>query len=71
MELQRSRDRVIAGVCAGLARELDVEPMVLRTLYTVTLVFFGLGIPLYLVLYLLMEPSPGEARASEPRAATA
>lgn len=59
---RRSEDRIIAGVCGGLAEELDVEPMVLRTLYTATLVLFGLGIPLYLGLYLWMEPSPDRAR---------
>lgn len=57
MPITRSEDRVIAGVCGGLAEHLDVEPMVLRTLYTSTLVLFGLGIPLYLVLFLAMEPS--------------
>lgn len=58
MTIERSPDRVIAGVLGGLAREFGVEPMVLRTLYTTTLVLFGLGVPLYVGLYLWMEPNP-------------
>lgn len=60
---------VIAGVCGGLARELDVEPMVLRTLYTSTLVLFGLGVPLYVGLYLWMEQSQADDEV-EPRRET-
>lgn len=55
--LRRSEDRVIAGVCGGLAREFGHEPMTFRILYTATFVLFGLGIPLYLVLFLAMEPA--------------
>jgi phage shock protein PspC (stress-responsive transcriptional regulator) len=62
LELSRSDDRIIAGVCAGLAEEIGVEPMVFRTLYAATLVLFGLGVPLYVGLHLAMEPSAGEAR---------
>ncbi|PSG96570.1 DNA-binding protein [Thermoplasmatales archaeon SW_10_69_26] len=52
MDLRRCEDRIIAGVCAGLAQRLGVEAMVLRTLYAASLVLFGLGLPLYVVLYL-------------------
>lgn len=62
MALRRSSDAVIAGVCGGLADHAGVERMTFRTLYTATLVLFGLGVPLYLGLYLLMDP------ASETRA---
>lgn len=58
--LQRSSDKILAGVCGGLAEEWDMDPTLVRVLYAV-LTFFsaGLGIVLYIVLYLLMEdPEP-------------
>jgi phage shock protein PspC (stress-responsive transcriptional regulator) len=56
MALRRSSDRVLAGVCAGLAKEWDLNPTLVRVLYVVfTLTFLGLGIVVYLVLYVVME----------------
>lgn len=63
MELRRSDDQVLAGVCAGLAEELGVEVMVFRTLYAASLVLFGLGIPLYVGLHLAMEPPAEHGRS--------
>lgn len=63
MALRRSSDAVIAGVCGGLAERMGIEPMAFRTLYTATLVLFGLGVPLYIALYLAMDP-PTEAPAT-------
>lgn len=71
MPPRRSSDRVVSGVCGGLAEELDVEPMVFRTLYTTTFVLFGLGVPLYLGLYFWMEPNPSDAETAGPSPATA
>jgi phage shock protein PspC (stress-responsive transcriptional regulator) len=70
VDLRRCEDRIIAGVCAGLAQRFGVEAMVLRTLYAASLVLFGLGLPLYVVLYLLMEP-PAAARSRAQPAAPA
>lgn len=58
MALRRSSDAVVAGVCGGLADRAGVERMTFRTLYTATIVLFGLGVPLYLGLYLVMDPAP-------------
>jgi phage shock protein C len=54
--LVRSQDRIIAGVVAGLAEQLHMDPTVLR-LIVVVLFFFSLGIPiivLYLVAWIIM-----------------
>lgn len=58
MALRRSTDAVIAGVCGGLADHVGVERMTFRTLYTANLVLFGLGVPLYVALYAIMDPAP-------------
>lgn len=46
---------VIAGVCAGLARRLGIEPKVVRIVAVISVVFFGgLGAALYLAGILLL-----------------
>jgi phage shock protein C len=66
--LERSRtDRVIGGVCGGIAEYLDVDPTFVRVAMVI-LGFFGIGILVYFVLLILM-PNPGEpapfARATD------
>jgi phage shock protein PspC (stress-responsive transcriptional regulator) len=51
----RVSDRsVVAGVCAGLARRLGIDPTVLRVLTVVLALFAGLGVLLYAVAWLLV-----------------
>jgi phage shock protein C len=62
--LARSRDqRVVAGVCGGIARAVNLDPLVVR-LITVGLVVAGVGIivPAYLVAMFAMplERAEGE-----------
>lgn len=44
-------DRVIAGVCAGIAKELDVDPTLVRLVFAVLALAGGAGIGLYLALW--------------------
>lgn len=57
----RSRsDRVLAGVCGGLADYLDVDPTLVRVLWVVVTLFsVGIGVVAYLLLWLL-APEDGE-----------
>ena len=53
-KLRRSTtDRRIAGVCGGLANYLTVDPVVLRIIFLISLVFGGLGFWAYLVIWLV------------------
>lgn len=57
--LERSRtNRVIGGVCGGLAEYLDVDATFVRVVMVV-LGFGGIGILIYILLLFLM-PQPGE-----------
>src|SRR2546428_8249908 len=58
--LRRGSDRIIAGVCSGLGQYFGVEPLLVRIVFVIlTLVGAGIGIPLYLALWFLMEPPAG------------
>jgi phage shock protein PspC (stress-responsive transcriptional regulator) len=47
-------DKVIAGVCSGLAKSLEIDPIIMRLIFIVGFVAFGVGPILYLLLWLLM-----------------
>lgn len=54
-ELVRPRDnRVIAGVCAGLARRFGWDPTVVRVLFVVSLLLPGPQVLIYLALWVIM-----------------
>ena len=55
-KLTRSNNRKIAGVCAGIAEYLDIDPTVIRALWAFISIFFWLlpGIILYIVLAIIM-----------------
>ena len=59
--MYRSSNRILAGVCGGIAEYLDIDPTVIRVVYAV-LSIFSVGFPgllLYLILLVLI-PNEGE-----------
>ena len=38
-KLRRSKDKMIAGVCAGLAHYFDLDPTVIRIVYVLLSIF--------------------------------
>ncbi|MFC5719037.1 PspC domain-containing protein [Streptomyces gamaensis] len=62
--LVRPRDnRMIAGVCAGLARRFGMSARTMRILFVLSIVLPGSQVLLYLALWLLL-PSEEQHRAS-------
>ncbi len=56
--LYRSRsDVMLGGVCAGLARYLDVDPVLVRLL-AVVMALSGFGVALYVILWVLIPSEP-------------
>ena len=57
MPLQRSRsDRMIAGVCGGIARWLGWDPTLTRIVYTLVSIFSAAfpGVLVYIILWIVM-----------------
>jgi phage shock protein PspC (stress-responsive transcriptional regulator) len=60
--LKRGPDRIVAGVCSGLAQFFHLDLTLVRVIFVVlTLVPPAVGIILYLVLWFLMEPATAAA----------
>lgn len=54
-KLQRSTsNKMIAGVCAGIANYFNLDPTIIRILYLLMVFFAGFGILLYLILWLVI-----------------
>ena len=54
-KLRRSNDKMIAGVCAGLAHYFDLDPTVIRSVYVLLSIFTAFaGVLVYLILWLIM-----------------
>jgi|SRR3989344_2066835 len=53
--LHRSEtNRVIAGVCGGLAEYFNIDPTIIRILFIIVTVFGGSGILIYIILWLVI-----------------
>jgi phage shock protein PspC (stress-responsive transcriptional regulator) len=59
-------ERMIGGVCGGLGEFLELDPVLFRAAFLVLAVIGGLGILLYVALWLLI---PGPADAARGRRA--
>ncbi len=58
--LYRSRkDRMLAGVCGGIAEYLEVDPILVRLVF-LALLFSGVGVLIYLVAWILIPEEPLE-----------
>ncbi|MFB7472105.1 PspC domain-containing protein [Kitasatospora sp. NPDC056184] len=51
--------RVVAGVCGGLGRHLDIDPVVFRVVTVVLCLSGGLGLFLYGLAWLIVPTEPG------------
>jgi phage shock protein C len=58
----RSRnERIIGGVAGGLAAYLNIDPLVVRLIFAVLSLANGLGIVLYLIMWLLVPQEDTQA----------
>jgi phage shock protein PspC (stress-responsive transcriptional regulator) len=54
--LRRGSDRVVSGVCSGLAGYFAIDVWLVRLTFVALLFLGGLGLLAYLVLYVVMAP---------------
>lgn len=53
-------ERMLAGVCGGLAAHLEIDPVLVRLAFVVLFLAGGIGFPIYLILWIIM---PTESQA--------
>lgn len=52
--LRRSQNRLIAGVCSGIANWLGIDPIIMRVIAAIAILVYGVGFWLYILLWILM-----------------
>lgn len=58
-KLYRSRtDRKLCGVCAGLAKYLNIDPTVVRLIFAIV-ALVGCGLLIYIICALIIPEEPG------------
>ena len=53
-KLKRSANKMLAGVCGGLAEYVGMDATIVRVIYALLVICGGVGLLLYLILALLM-----------------
>ncbi len=62
--LYRSKiDRIIAGVCGGVAEYFNIDPKLVRIIWLVTVFFGGFGFWVYLISLIIMKENPEQSIA--------
>lgn len=58
--LTRSRtDRMVAGVCGGLAEYFSIDPVIVRLIFVLVSLTSGIGVLLYPILWIVMPKGSG------------
>jgi len=47
-------DKMIAGVCGGLAAYLGIDPVLVRLAFVILLLASGIGLAIYIILWIIM-----------------
>ncbi|MEJ5292893.1 MAG: PspC domain-containing protein [Candidatus Methanosuratincola sp.] len=51
-------NRILGGVCGGIAEYFNVDPVIVRLIWIVFTVIYGFGILLYLIAWVIIPRSP-------------
>lgn len=52
------KDKVIGGVAGGLAEYFEIDPVLVRVLFVVSLFFHGAGFIAYIILWIIVPQAP-------------
>jgi len=48
------KDRVIAGICGGLGKYWGIDPVILRLIWAILILVWGVGLLAYLLAWLII-----------------
>ena len=54
-----STDRILAGVCGGLGKYFDIDPVIIRLLWLLFVFAMGFGILIYILAAIIIPLEPG------------
>jgi len=67
-QLTRSQnDRMLAGICAGLAKYMDMDPTVIRLIFVLLFFVTGPGVLLAYLIMAIVIPNEPAVQPSQPQ----
>ncbi len=51
-------DKMIGGVCGGIAEYFDIDPVIVRLVFVLAVIFGGSGILAYIILWIIIPQKP-------------
>ena len=54
-----SKNKIIAGVCGGIAEYFDIDPTIVRIIFVLIALIDGIGVILYLIMALIVPTKDG------------
>lgn len=51
-------DKMLAGVCGGLAEYFTIDPVIIRLIFVLAVIFGGSGILAYIILWIIIPQKP-------------
>jgi phage shock protein PspC (stress-responsive transcriptional regulator) len=61
-----SESKKIAGVCAGLGEYFELDPVLFRIVFVISTFFGGVGLLVYVLLWILVPERPGPQGQARP-----
>ena len=58
-------DMILGGVCSGISEYFGIDPIILRLIFVIAVIFYGTGIFLYLVLWIIIPKAETRAQKLE------
>ena len=55
------KEKKIFGVCSGLGDYFDIDPTIIRVIFLASVLLFGTGLLLYIILAIVMPDGPSES----------
>lgn len=60
-------DKILGGVCSGISARFDLDPVWIRLAFVLAVIFFGTGILLYIILWIIIPEARTPAEKLEMR----
>ena len=59
---RQMKDKILGGVCTGLADYFEIDPVILRVLFVIAFCFGTIGFWLYIILWIVVPKAPQHLR---------
>jgi phage shock protein C len=61
-----TKEKMIGGVCGGIGEYFDIDPVLIRILFIVTLFVWGTGILAYIICWIIIPERPYTVPVTQP-----